>query len=148
MNEISLLHNTLILGAILFGVGMVGLLVRRNMIVMFLSAEMMLQGVSISLVAWGRFHNDFGGQMLTIFILTVAACEAGLGLALFVVLFHRSGSLDITYWQELREESQSPYVDRMVPEASDGERPVWPHLTPAGVEPAPDVEDEMYRSRV
>lgn len=148
MNEVALLHNSLILGAILFSVGMVGLLVRRNMIVMFLCAEMMLQGVSVSLVAWGRFHNDFGGQMLTIFILTVAACEAGVGLALFVVLFHRSGNLDITYWQELREASQSPYVDRMVPEPTDAVKPTWPQLTPAGIEPAIDVEEELYRSRV
>lgn len=148
MNEAALLHNSLMLGAILFAVGMVGMIVRRNMIVMFLCAEMMLQGVSVSLVAWGRFHNDFGGQMLVIFILTVAACEAGLGLALFVVLFHRSGNLDITYWQELREENQTAFVDREVPVPEDGEKPIWPHLTPSGVEPAANPEKELHRSRV
>lgn len=148
MNEAALLHNSLILGAILFAVGALGLVVRRNMIVMFLCAEMMLQGVSVSLVAWGRFHNDFGGQMLVIFILTVAACEAGLALALFVVLFQRSGSLDITYWQDLREENQPAFVDREVPEPEDGEEPVWPHLTPAGIEPPANPEKERHRSRV
>ena len=61
---------------------MVGFLSRRNMIVMFLSAEIMLQGVSVSLVAWSRFHNDFGGQMLVLFIIAVAACEAAIALAL------------------------------------------------------------------
>ena len=76
LSEIHLLQNYLLIGAILFGVGLVGFLARRNMIVMFLAAEMMLQGVSVSLVGWGRFHNDWGGQMLVIFILTVAACEA------------------------------------------------------------------------
>ena len=61
------------------------------MIVMFLAAEMMLQGVSVSFVAWSRFHNDWGGQILVIFILTVAACEAAIALALVLVLFHASG---------------------------------------------------------
>ena len=148
MPEAALLHNSLIFGAILFGLGALGVLVRRNMTVMFLSAEMMLQGVSVSLVAWGRYHNDFGGQMLVIFILTVAACEAGLGLALFVVLFHQTGSLDITYWQELREDNQPAFVDRMVPEPVDGMKPIWPHLTPAGVEPAEDPQEELHRSHV
>jgi multisubunit Na+/H+ antiporter MnhC subunit len=63
-HEVALLDNYLIVGAMLFGIGMIGFLSRRNMIVMFLSVEIMLQGVSLSLVAWSRFHNDFGGQML------------------------------------------------------------------------------------
>ena len=71
MNEHSLLQSYLTVGAILFGLGLVGFLSRRNMIVMFLSAEMMLQGVSVSLVGWGRYHNDWGGQVLVIFMLTV-----------------------------------------------------------------------------
>jgi NADH-quinone oxidoreductase subunit K len=72
------------------------------MIVMFLCAEMMLQGISISLVAWGKYHANWGGQMLVIFILTVAACEAAIALALVLMLFHRSGKLDIAFWQEIR----------------------------------------------
>src|SRR5437868_12367449 len=99
MDELVLLENYLVVGGLLFGIGLVGFLSRRNMIIMFLAAEMMLQGVSISLVAWGRFHNDWGGQMLVIFILTVAACEAGIALALVITLYQRSGSLDIAFWQ-------------------------------------------------
>ena len=83
-NEIALLDNYLVVGALLFAIGMIGFLSRRNMIVMFLSAEIMLQGVSVSLVAWSRFHNDFGGQMLVIFIIAVAACEAALALAIIL----------------------------------------------------------------
>ena len=94
-SEVALLQNYLVVGALLFGIGMIGFLSRRNMIVMFLAAEMMLQGVSLSLVAWSRFHNDFGGQMLVIFIIAVAACEAAIALALILMLFQRSGSLDI-----------------------------------------------------
>ena len=56
--EIALLNNYLLVGAVLFGVGLIGFVSRRNMIVMFLSAEIMLQGVSLSLVAWSRFRND------------------------------------------------------------------------------------------
>ena len=71
-----LLQNALTVGAILFSLGLVGILTRRNLIVMFLAAEMMLQGISVSLVAWSRYHGDFGGHVLVIFVLTVAACEA------------------------------------------------------------------------
>jgi NADH-quinone oxidoreductase subunit K len=147
MNETALLHDYLMVGAMLFGIGLVGFLSRRNMIVMFLAAEMMLQGVSVSLVAWGRYHNDWGGQMLVIFILTVAACEAGIALAMVITLFQRSGNLDIVVWQQAREESQPPYVDREVPEDED-RPPQWPHLTPAGVEPAVDEEEIQHRSKV
>jgi NADH-quinone oxidoreductase subunit K len=117
MNETTLLINFLVIGAVLFAIGLVGFLVRRNMIVMFLSAEMMLQGISLSLVAWSRFHNDWGGQMLVLFIIAVAAAQAGIALALIVMLYQRSGSLDAAFWQDLREEGQPPILDRTVPDA-------------------------------
>ena len=104
MNETALLYNFLAVGGVLFALGLVGFLVRRNMIVMFLCAEMMLQGVSVSLVGFGRYHNDWGGQMLVVFIITVAACEAGLAMALILMLAQRAGKLDSTTWQDLREE--------------------------------------------
>src|SRR5262245_1334636 len=115
MAEVELLYNYLVVGALLFGIGLVGFLSRRNMIIMFLAAEMMLQGISVSLVAWGRYHNDWGGQMLVIFILTVAACEAGIALALVITLYQRSGSLDIVFWQNLRESVVPRHVDHEVP---------------------------------
>jgi NADH-quinone oxidoreductase subunit K len=147
MNEAALLVNSLIVGGVLFTLGMVGFLVRRNLIVMFLCAEMMLQGVSISLVAWGRIHNDWGGQMLVMFIIAVAAAEAGLAMALILMVFHRSRTLDATFWQDLREEGQPPFVDRELPEIP-AEEQVWPTLTPAGVEPEIDPHDQWHRSRV
>jgi NADH-quinone oxidoreductase subunit K len=147
VNEIGLLYNYLLVGGILFVLGLVGFLVRRNMIVMFLCAEMMLQGVSVSLVGWGRYHNDWGGQMLVVFIITVAACEAGLAMALILMLAQRAGKLDSTTWQDLREEGQPAYVDREVPEESAADH-VWPRLTPAGVEPPIDESDLTHRSRV
>ena len=147
MNELVLLQNYQLIAALLFGIGLVGFLVRRNMIIMFLCAELMLQGVSLSLVAFGRYHNDWGGQMLVIFIIAVAAAEAGIALALILMLFQRSQSLDATFWQELREEGQPPYVDRGVP-AQRPERRVWPRLTPAGVAPETEQDEQLHRSRV
>src|SRR5688500_18922898 len=147
MSEIALLNNSLLVGALLFGIGMVGFLSRRNMIVMFLCAEMMLQGVSVSLVAWGRWHNDWGGQMLVIFILTVAACEAAIALALVLMLFQRTGKLDIADWQELREADSPPFVAQELPE-QPAAGPRWPQLTPSGVEPPAPADDMPYRSHV
>jgi NADH-quinone oxidoreductase subunit K len=153
MNEVALLYNFLAVGAILFALGLVGFLVRRNMIVMFLCAELMLQGISVSLIGWGRFHgsqglaNAWGGQMLVIFIITVAACEAGIAMALILMLARRTGKLDSASWQDLREEGQAPFVDRQVPEERAEDR-VWPRLTPAGVRPAAEPERELYRPRV
>ena len=147
MNEAALLYNYLAVGAILFALGLIGFLTRRNMIVMFLCAEMMLQGVSISLVAWGRFHNDWGGQLLTIFIITVAACEAGIAMALILMLAQRSGKLDSTFWQDLREAGQPRYVDREVPEELVEDR-VWPTLPPAGCEPKKNLDELTHRPRV
>jgi NADH-quinone oxidoreductase subunit K len=147
-NEIALLDNYLVVGALLFGIGMIGFLSRRNMIVMFLSAEIMLQGVSVSLVAWSRFHNDFGGQMLVIFIIAVAACEAALALAIILALFARRGTLDIVDWQLLREASQPLFQAEPLPAAPADQGEPLPHLAPAGVEPKIPKEETDYRPTV
>ncbi len=147
MNEVALLHNSLIVGALLFGLGLIGFLSRRNMIIMFLCAEMMLQGVAVSLIAWGRYHNDWGGQMLVVFILTVAACEAGLALALVLMLFQRTGRLDIAAWSELREDSIPAYQDQEIEE--DPRTPdVWPTLTRSGILPEQNPEQEQHRGQL
>lgn len=147
MNEVTLLQDYLFVGAMLFSIGLAGFLCRRNMIIMFLCAEMMLQGVSVSLVGWSRFHNDWDGQILTIFILTVAACEAGIALALVLMLYERSGNLDIAFWQNNREANQAAYVDEKLTEEPE-EKAVWPHLTPAGIEPETSEEEVSYRTHV
>ena len=147
IDEIRLLYNTLALGGVLFALGLIGFLVRRNLIVMFLCAEMMLQGVSVSLVGFGRYHNDWGGQMLVVFIITVAACEAGIALALILMLAQRAGKLDSAAWQLLREEGQPPFVDQEVPEERAEDR-VWPELTPAGIQPRVNPQELPSRPRV
>lgn len=147
MSELELLHSYLLIGGLMFATGMIGFLVRRNLIVMFLSTEIMLQGVSLSLVAWGRIHQDWGGQTLVVFIVAIAACEAAIGLALVLMLFLQSGSLDSVVWQDLREEGQAGYVDQKIPEERVEDR-VWPKLTPAGVAPELDEEKQLHRSRL
>jgi NADH-quinone oxidoreductase subunit K len=147
LNEIALLYNYLLVGGLLFTIGLLGFLVRRNMIVVFLCAEMMLQGISLSLIAWGRYHGDWGGQMLVLFIIAIAACEAAIAMALILILTRHSGRLDLAFWQDLREEGQPAHVDREIPEERL-EPKAWPKLTPAGIEPEVDDEDHLYRSRI
>lgn len=128
----------LAVGAMLFVLGAIGFLTRRNLILMVLSAEMMLHGVSLTLVTFSRVHVNLEGQAFTVFLLTVAACEAGLALALILALYQRSKSLDIDLWTHLREPDILP---RKSDELGAGQLlefealPPLPTLTPAGREP-------------
>jgi NADH-quinone oxidoreductase subunit K len=134
MSAVPSLENYLVVGAILFALGMIGFLARRNLIIMFLSAEMMLQGVAINLVAFARFHGNLQGQAFTLFIITVAACEAGIALALILMLYRQRRSLDVSLWQELREPGQEATVDEE-PLPAPPPAPPLPQLTPSGIEP-------------
>jgi len=134
-DSVALLNNTLILGALLFTLGLVGFMTRRNLIILFLCAELMLQGVSMTFVAFGKFHGTWGGQVFAIFSLAIAAAEAAIALALIVVLFRRKDSLDVSIWQDLREEDQPPVTD-LVTADDPAPEPQWPHLYPAGRLPA------------
>ena len=147
MTAIALLQNSLTVGAILFALGLVGILARRNLIVMFLCAELMLQGISVSLVAWSRYHGDWGGQMLVIFVLTVAACEAAVALVFVLQAFARTGRLDAAAWQALRESNLPRHVDRELPPLDAAAAP-FPTLTPAGVLPAVDEDEALEREHV
>lgn len=144
---LPLLQNGLIVGAILFSLGLVGILTRRNLIVMFLSAELMLQGISVSLVAWSRYHGDFGGQVLVVFVLSVAACEAAVALVFVLQAFARTGRLDAAAWQSLREAPLARSVDHEIP-ALDAPALVFPRLTPAGVSPESDSDAALEREHV
>lgn len=93
----------LIFSALLFVIGLVGFITRRNMIVMFLCTELMFLGAAIAMVAYGRMHMDVSGQVFVIFILTVAAAEAALALGLVILLYRRRPTLDAGVWSEMRE---------------------------------------------
>jgi NADH-quinone oxidoreductase subunit K len=122
----------------LFILGGLGFLTRRNLILMVLSAELMLHGVSLTLVTFGRMHHTLEGQVFTIFILTVAACEAGLALALILALYQQSKSLDVELWTELREPglpAPTSAEDRREPPVAPPRLWHYPMLTPAGRSP-------------
>ena len=138
MSSTVTLENYLVVGAILFVLGMVGFLARRNMILMFLSVEMMLQGVAVNLVAFAHYRGNLQGQSFTLFILAVAACEAAIALVLILMLYRQRKSLDVSLWQDLREPNQEPIEDEE-PLPQVPEEPL-PRLTPAGREPSPDKE--------
>lgn len=91
----------IVFGSILFALGLVGFLARRNLIVMFLSTEVMFQGVVISAVAFGRLHGNMDGQMFALFLLVIAAVEAGLALGMVVMLYRRRGTLDAEAWSRM-----------------------------------------------
>jgi NADH-quinone oxidoreductase subunit K len=147
---IDILRNYLVVGGILLSLGILGFLTRRNLIIMFLCVEMMLQGTALTLVGFGRYHGNWTGQVFTIVILTVAACEASVALALVVVLFRRTLSLDVTLWQEIREPGVPPASPSQEAEAAEPLEPVpgpesYPRLTPAGIEPEHPVQPWIER---
>jgi NADH-quinone oxidoreductase subunit K len=129
------LENYLVVGAILFVLGIIGFLSRRNLILMFLSAEMMLQGVAINLVAFAHFRGNLQGQVFVLFTLTVAACEAGIALALILLLYRSRKTLDVSVWQNLREADIEPIDDDEPLPPAPREEPL-PQLPPAGPAPA------------
>jgi NADH-quinone oxidoreductase subunit K len=107
----------------------------------------MLQGVSVTLVAWSRYHGDWGGQVLVVFVLTVAACEAAVALVLVLQAFARTGRLDAAAWQSLREDNLPRVIDSELP-AGDGAAPTWPRLSPAGIRPESDASQSLERDHL
>jgi NADH-quinone oxidoreductase subunit K len=89
------LENYLIVSAILFSIGTVGVLVRRNAIVIFMCVEMMLNAVNLTLVAFSRYLGNVDGQVFVFFIMTVAAAEAAVGLALMIAFYKNRESIDV-----------------------------------------------------
>jgi NADH-quinone oxidoreductase subunit K len=139
----------LVVGALLFVLGALGFFTRRNLIVMMLSAEMMLHGVSLTLVTFSRMHHNLEGQAFTIFILTVATCEAGLALAFILALYQKTNSLDVELWTELREPDVAPPTlvdDSLQPSYVPPEPMHFPRLTPAGI--VPEVRNMRDARRV
>ncbi|MCC5915612.1 MAG: NADH-quinone oxidoreductase subunit NuoK [Balneolaceae bacterium] len=90
------------LSAILFTIGVIGVLIRRNAIVIFMCVEMMLNAVNLSLVSFSAYHGDVAGQILVFFSLSVAAAEAVVGLAIIIAIFRNNLSVDITKVNLLR----------------------------------------------
>lgn len=96
------LYHYLALGGMLFAIGLIGFMARRNMILMFLATEIMFQGVAINLVAFSRYHMNAHGQSFVIFLLAIAAAEASLALGLVVLLFRRRQTLNVDEWSDMQ----------------------------------------------
>jgi NADH-quinone oxidoreductase subunit K len=85
----------LLLGALLFAIGTAGALTRRNGITIFLSIELMLNSVNLTLVSYSRLLDDRTGQLVVFFVLAVAAAEAAVGLALFIAVYRQRRTIDL-----------------------------------------------------
>lgn len=90
------LSEVLMLAAVLFGLGMAGIIInRKNLIVLLMSIELVLLAVNTNFVAFSYFLNDIVGQIFVFFVLTVAAAEAAIGLAILVVYYRKRGSIEV-----------------------------------------------------
>ena len=83
------LEHYLVVSALLFCLGLLGVITRRNLLVMYMSLELMLNAANLALVSFSRFNNNLNGQILVFFIITVAAAEVAVGLALIVALYRK-----------------------------------------------------------
>lgn len=96
-------NNYLILGAILFGFGLIGIMMnRRNIILLLVCIELMLLAVNTNFIAFSHYFNEIGGQIFVFFILTVAAAEAAIGLAIVMLLFRNRGNIDVDKMNHLK----------------------------------------------
>ena len=89
------LHHYLILSGILFSIGTLGVLIRRNAIVIFMCVELMLNAVNLTFVAFSKFLGNIDGQIFVFFVMTVAAAEAAVGLALMIAFYKNRESIDV-----------------------------------------------------
>ena len=96
------IDTVLMLSAVLFGVGLFGFLARRNLILMLVSVEIMLNAVNLSLAAFSQHLNDPRGQVLALFVIAVAAAEAGVGLGLVITLHRNKPGANVTDLTELK----------------------------------------------
>ena len=90
-----LLNEMLLLGAVLFCIGVYGVLARRNGVLVLMSIELILNAVNINLIAFGAFHGNVMGQIFALFVITVAAAEVGIGLAIVLLLYRNRRSIDL-----------------------------------------------------
>ena len=92
----------ILLSTVVFTIGVFGFLTRRNIIIMLMSIELMLNGVNISLIAFSHYLQDLRGQILAFFVITVAAAEAAVGLAIIIALFRNLGTAHVDEIREMK----------------------------------------------
>ncbi len=102
MGELGVNHF-LFLSAALFIIGMMGVLIRRNLLIIFMCVELMINAVNLSLIAFGWELNSLDGQSFAVFTITVAAAEAAVGLAIIIALSRRVKTIDVDDFRTLRD---------------------------------------------
>ena len=90
------LEHYLIVSIVLFCIGLLGVIIRRNLIIMYMGLELMLNAANLTLVSFSHFRDNLDGQILVFFIITVAAAEVAVGLALIVALYRKRQTTDVT----------------------------------------------------
>jgi NADH-quinone oxidoreductase subunit K len=96
------IQNYVFLCTLLFIIGVVGVLIKRNALVIFMSIEMMLNSINLLLVAFSVYHNDPAGQVFVFFVMVVAAAEVAVGLAIVVMVYRHTHSIDINFLNKLK----------------------------------------------
>ncbi len=96
------LNHYLILSAIIFSMGMIGVLLRKNTIVILMCIELMLNAVNLTFVAFSKFSGNINGQIMVFFVMTIAAAEAAVGLAIAVAIFKRFKEINIRFFEHLK----------------------------------------------
>jgi NADH-quinone oxidoreductase subunit K len=96
------LKNYILLSSIIFSIGVVGVLIRRNAIVIFMSVELMLNSVNLLLTAFSVYRGDATGQVFVFFIMALAAAEVAIGLAIIVMIYRNTNSIDINVLNRLK----------------------------------------------
>ena len=97
-----MISDYLVLSAVLFTLGVIGVLIRRNVLVIFMAIELMLNAVNLAFVAFARHFDALDGQIFVFFVLTVAAAEVTVGLAIIIGLFRAKGTVDVTRADEMK----------------------------------------------
>jgi NADH:ubiquinone oxidoreductase subunit K len=97
-----LINEFLLLGAALFAIGVYGVLARRNGVMVLMSIELILNAVNINLVAFGALHHSVVGQVFALFVITVAAAEVGVGLAIVLLLYRNRANIDLDTVNSMR----------------------------------------------
>lgn len=100
--QIIPLEHYILVSAVLFIIGIIGVLTRRNLVIIFMSVELMLNSVNLLLAAFSVYHNDTSGQIFVFFIMAVAAAEVAVGLAIIVMIYRNINSVDINDLTKLK----------------------------------------------
>src|SRR5471030_2281784 len=96
------LNHYILLCSIIFSIGVIGVLIRRNAIVIFMSVELMLNAVNLLLTVFSVYHNDPNGQVFVFFIMALAAAEVAIGLAIIVMIYRNTSSIDTNVLNKLK----------------------------------------------